>query len=105
MAKGGDGRKIEPDDNYDPSLDAPTPRDVGGISGQRLLSFIERVERLNEETAALRADIKEIMKEAKGSGFDVKIIRFLIKIRQQDADDANEFEARVDTYKRAIGMG
>jgi uncharacterized protein (UPF0335 family) len=81
-----------------------TAVNVAGISGERLRSFIERIERLNEEKAALAADIKEIKAEAKATGFDVKIINYLIKIRKQDKDDLDEFETLVETYKRALGM-
>lgn len=77
---------------------------VAGISGERLRSFIERVERLNEEKQTLAEDIKEVFAEAKGTGFDTRIMRLLIKIRKMDKDDLDEQEALLDTYKRAIGM-
>jgi uncharacterized protein (UPF0335 family) len=83
---------------------AGTGVNVAGISGERLRSFIERIERLNEEKATLAADIREVKAEAKGTGFDVKIINYLIKIRKQDKDDLDEFETLVDIYKRALGM-
>ena len=78
--------------------------DRGGVAGERLKSFIERIERLEEEKRALSADIKEVYSEAKGAGFDIKIIRELIKIRRMDEDDLDEREALLDTYKRALGM-
>ena len=78
--------------------------DRGGVAGERLKSFIERIERLEEEKRALAADIKEVYSEAKGAGFDVKTIRELIKIRRMDEDDFDEREALLDTYKRALGM-
>jgi uncharacterized protein (UPF0335 family) len=78
--------------------------EVGGIAGERLKSFIERVERLEEEKRALAEDIKEVFAEAKGVGFDVKIMRQIIKIRKMDEDDLDEQEALLDTYMRAIGM-
>jgi len=78
--------------------------DRGGVAGDRLKSFIERIERLEEEKRALAADIKEVYSEAKGAGFDVKTIRELIKIRRMDEDDFDEREALLDTYKRALGM-
>lgn len=81
-----------------------TPTNVGGISGGRLLGFIQRIEKLQEEIAGLRGDIREIRSEAKGTGFDVKIITHLIKIRKADKDDLDEFETMLDVYKRAIGM-
>jgi len=78
--------------------------EVGGIAGERLKSFIERIERLEEEKRALAEDIKEVYSEAKGVGFDVKTIRQIVRIRRQDQDDLDEQEALLDTYMRAIGM-
>jgi uncharacterized protein (UPF0335 family) len=78
--------------------------DVGGIAGERLRSFIERIERLEEEKRTLSADIKEVYAEAKGSGFDAKIMRQIIRIRRMDKDDVDEQETLLDIYKRALGM-
>ncbi|HWG80999.1 MAG TPA: DUF2312 domain-containing protein [Stellaceae bacterium] len=78
--------------------------DVGGIAGERLKSFIERVERLEEEKRALAEDIKEVYAEAKGVGFDVKIMRQIVKIRKMDQDELDEQETLLDVYKRALGM-
>jgi uncharacterized protein (UPF0335 family) len=78
--------------------------EVGGIAGERLKSFIERIERLEEEKRALAEDIKEVFAEAKGVGFDIKTMRQIIKIRRMDRDDLDEQEALLDTYKRALGM-
>jgi len=78
--------------------------DVGGIAGERLRSFIERIERLEEEKRTLAADIKEVYAEAKGTGFDAKIMRQLIRIRRMDKDDLDEQETLLDVYKRALGM-
>lgn len=78
--------------------------DVGGIAGDRLRSFIERIERLEEEKRTLAEDIKEVFAEAKGSGFDTKIMRQIIKIRRMDKDDLDEQETLLDIYKRALGM-
>jgi len=78
--------------------------DVGGIAGERLKSFIERIERLEEEKRALAEDIKEVYAEAKGSGFDAKIMRQLIRIRKRDQDELDEEETLLDVYKRALGM-
>ncbi|MBL8688257.1 MAG: DUF2312 domain-containing protein [Rhodospirillaceae bacterium] len=78
--------------------------DVGGISGERLKSFIERIERLEEEKAALAADIKDVFAEAKGNGFDTKIMRQILKIRKMDKDDVDEQETLLDLYKQALGM-
>lgn len=79
-------------------------KDVGGVAGQRLSSFVERVERLEEEKAALMEDIKEVYAEAKGVGFDVKQIRKLITLRKMDTEKRHEEEAILDLYKSAIGM-
>lgn len=78
--------------------------DVGGIAGDRLKSFIERIERLHEERKALANDIAEVFAEAKGTGFDPKIMRIVLKARAMDKDDLDEQETLVDLYKRALGM-
>jgi uncharacterized protein (UPF0335 family) len=78
--------------------------DVGGIAGERLKSFIERVERLEEEKRALAEDIKEVYAEAKGVGFDIKIMRQIVKIRKMDQDELDEQDTLLDVYKRALGM-
>jgi uncharacterized protein (UPF0335 family) len=75
-----------------------------GIAGEQLRSFIERIERLEEERKTLAEDIKEVFAEAKGNGFDTKIIREIIKIRRMDEDDLDEQETLLDIYKRALGM-
>ena len=80
------------------------PMDVAGVSGDRLRNFVERIERLGEEKEALSADIKEVYAEAQGTGFDVKIIRELIKLRKMEDNDRAEMEAVLDIYKRALGM-
>ncbi len=78
--------------------------DGGGIAAQRLRSFIERVERLEEEKAALAADIREVYAEAKGDGFDVKTMRQIVRIRKLDSSDRAEQEALLDLYKTALGL-
>ena len=78
--------------------------DVGGIAGDRLKSFVERIERLEEERKALSNDIKEVYAEAKGTGFDVKIMRQVIRLRRMDKDDLDEQETLLDVYRRALGM-
>jgi uncharacterized protein (UPF0335 family) len=78
--------------------------DVGGIAGDRLKSFVERIERLEEEKKALANDIKEVYAEAKGNGFDTKIMRQVIRLRRMDKDDLDEQDALIDIYKRALGM-
>ena len=78
--------------------------DVGGIAADRLKSFIERVERLEEEKAALTADIREVYGEAKATGFDTKIMRQVVKLRKMDSNDRQEQEELLDLYKRAVGL-
>tara|TARA_R110001592_G_scaffold144484_4_gene367649 strand:+ start:17219 stop:17524 length:306 start_codon:yes stop_codon:yes gene_type:complete len=79
-------------------------KDVGGVAGQRLASFLERVERLEEEKAALMEDIKEVYAEAKGVGFDVKTMRKVIALRKMDSEKRRESEQLLDLYKSAVGM-
>jgi len=78
--------------------------DVGGVTGEQLRSLIERIERLEEEKAALVEDIKEVYAEAKGNGFDVNVMRQIIRLRKMDSNDRSELEAILDTYKAALGM-
>jgi len=84
----------EPDDGVD----------VGGIAADRLRSIIERIERLEEERKSLGDDIGDIYREAKSAGFDVKVVRQLIRIRKQEPADVEEFETLLDLYRRALGM-
>ena len=76
--------------------------DVGGVAGERLKSFVERIERLEEEKVALSADIREVYADAKGAGFDIKVMRQLIRLRKMDKDDRSEMEAILDVYERAL---
>ena len=78
--------------------------EVGGIAGDQLRAYIERIERLEEEKAALAADVREVFAEAKANGFDVKIMRQVLRLRKMDGDDRAEEAALLDIYKRAIGM-
>ena len=78
--------------------------DVGGIAGAQLKSFIERIERLEDEKRALGEDVKEVYAEAKGSGFEPKIMRQIIKIRKMDKEEHDEQETLLDLYKRALSM-
>ena len=78
--------------------------DVGGVAGEQLKSFIERIERLEEEKRALSGDIKEVYVEAKGTGFEPNIMRQIVKIRKMDKEELDEEESLLDLYKRALGM-
>lgn len=75
-----------------------------GVAAARLKSFIERVERLNEEKAALQEDIKEVYTEAKGVGFDTKTLRQIVKLRKMDLEKRREEEELLELYKAALGM-
>ena len=77
--------------------------DVAGVAGDRLNSFIERIERLEAEKAALAEDIKDVMTEAKAAGFDVKIMRQVIKLRKMEPDKRREQEELLDIYMSATG--
>lgn len=77
---------------------------VGGISGDYLKGYIERIERLSEEKDSLAADIRDVYAESAGNGFDKKIIREIIKQRKLDKFELEEHETLLDLYKRAIGM-
>ena len=81
-----------------------TTQDTGGVSGQRLKAFIERIERLEEEKAALAEDIKDIYAEAKGTGFDTKTMRAVIRLRKMDGEKRREADELLELYKSAIGL-
>lgn len=78
--------------------------EVGGVSGAKLKNFIERIERMEEEKKGIADDIKETFAEAKGFGFDVKVMRTVLKIRKQDQDARREHEELLELYKSALGM-
>ena len=78
--------------------------DVGGVAADHLRSFIERIERLEEEKKAIADDVKEIFAEAKGTGFDVKAMRAIVRLRKLDKGDRQEQEYMLDLYKHALGM-
>lgn len=71
---------------------------------ERLKSYIERIERLNEEKQAIADDIKEVFSEAKSMGFDVKAMREVIKLRKMDSDARAEMESLVDLYSDTVGL-
>ena len=78
--------------------------DVHGVARDQLRSFIERIERLEEEKKTISDDIKDVYGEAKGTGFDTPTLRKVIAIRKQDRDKRMEQEAVLDTYLFALGM-
>ncbi len=77
---------------------------TGGVAGERLRVFIERVERLEDERAGIGADIREVYGEAKSAGFDTKIMRQIVRLRRMDTAERQEEEALLETYQRALGM-
>lgn len=70
----------------------------------QLRAIVARIERLEEEKAALAADLREVYAEAKGNGFDVKALRAIVRLRKQDADERREHETILETYLHALGM-
>ncbi|MDP3896545.1 MAG: DUF2312 domain-containing protein [Mesorhizobium sp.] len=74
------------------------------VAAGQLRAFIERVERLEEDKQALADDIKEVFAEMKGTGFDTKAVRAIIRLRKQDQAERQEAEAILDLYKAALGM-
>lgn len=84
--------------------DGNTPAATGGVAQDQLRSIVERIERLEEEKAAIANDIKEVYAEAKGNGFDTKTLRQVIRLRKQDKAERQEQEAILDLYLHALGM-
>ncbi len=76
--------------------------DAVGIAGDRIRSFVERIEHIEEEIKALNEGKKEIFAEAKGDGFDVKVLKEIIRLRKQDKDERDEHESLLDLYLRAM---
>lgn len=76
----------------------------GGVAGDQLRSFMERIERLEEEKKVISEDIKEVYAEAKGNGFDTKVMRRIVQERKQDQAERLEFESILDLYRHALGM-
>ena len=78
--------------------------DVGGIAAERLRSVVERIERLEEDKAALAADIREVYAEAKGVGFDTVVLRQVIRLRKMDNAERRQREELLDLYKRVLDL-
>ncbi|AXS41851.1 DUF2312 domain-containing protein [Breoghania sp. L-A4] len=76
----------------------------GGVAADQLRAFVERIERLEEEKKAISDDIKDVYAEAKGTGFDVKILRQVVRLRKQEPHEREEQEAILDLYLHALGM-
>jgi uncharacterized protein (UPF0335 family) len=75
---------------------------TAGIPGDRICAFIERVERIDEEIKALNDGKKEVFAEAKGEGFDVKVLREILRLRKQDKEERDEQDSLLDLYLRAM---
>lgn len=78
--------------------------EIGHNSRQQLRSYVERIERLEEEKKAIAEDIKSIYVEAKSNGYDRKALAHIVRLRKQDVIERAEFESIVDTYMAALGM-
>lgn len=86
------------------SDEAPTIGHNSGFAASQLVSFVERIERLNEEKAVLQSDITEVYAEVKGQGYSIKVVRQLIVLRKLETADRQEREAILDLYMSALGM-
>lgn len=76
----------------------------GALQSETLISFVERIEKKQEDVAVIKADINEIMKEARGLGFDPKFIRLIIKLRKLDPDEREENDELENLYRQAAGL-
>ncbi len=76
----------------------------GSIDNAQLTSIIERIEKLNEDAAAIAADIKEVFSEAKSAGYDPKYIRQMIRLRKMDPDELDEADELTKMYRDALGL-
>ena len=79
--------------------------DAAGVAADQLKSFVERIERLEEDKKTLSDDIKDVYAEAKGNGFDVSVLREVIRLRKSDKSEREEREAVLELYMQALGMG
>ncbi|MFP4004088.1 MAG: DUF2312 domain-containing protein [Alphaproteobacteria bacterium] len=93
-----------PSDTASPSANGKAAAQTGGVSGGQLKSIVERIERLEEEKAAIAADIRDIYAEAKANGFDAKVLRQVVKLRKMDQTERQEQESLLDVYLHALGM-
>lgn len=78
--------------------------DGNAFAPAKLRSFIERVERLEGERSELTADIREVYSEAKGNGFDTKIMRQIVRLRKMESHELTEQDELLETYRKALGM-
>ena len=78
--------------------------DIDGVAAERLRTFVERIERLEEDKATLAADIREIYSEAKGAGFDAKTLRQIVTLKKMNQTDRRQREMLLELYKRALNL-
>ena len=78
--------------------------DTSGIAADRLRSFIERIERLEEDRTGLNSDIREVLSEAKSAGFDTKTIRQIVRLRKLEPSERQEQEHLLEVYRSAVGV-
>jgi uncharacterized protein (UPF0335 family) len=78
--------------------------DASGVARDQLRAFVERIERLEEEKKTIADDIKDVYGEAKGTGFDTKILKKIVSLRKKDEQERMEEDAILDTYLQALGM-
>ncbi len=95
---------MEKEPKMDIIEEADAKNDIGGIAVDRLRSLVERVERLEEEKAGIAADIRDIFAEAKRAGFDVKVMRQILKLRKMSAQDRDNQECILELYKKALDL-
>lgn len=81
-----------------------TSESASNVAAGQLRAFIERIERLEEEKSTIADDIKEVFAEAKGTGFDTKAMRTILRLRKKDRAEREEEEAMIDMYLNALGM-
>ena len=79
--------------------------DPAGVAADQLKSFVERIEHLEEEKKTITEDIGDVFAEAKAAGYDTKILREVIRIRKSDKSEREEYEALLELYMQALGMG
>lgn len=95
---------METEPKMDIISEADKKNNVEIVGVERLQSLIERIEKLQEEIKEIQIDVKDIFAEAKACGFDVKIMREIIKLRKMNEVDREEQEYLIDTYKKALGL-
>ncbi|WP_319568346.1 DUF2312 domain-containing protein [Cohaesibacter marisflavi] len=76
----------------------------GGVAAEQLRAFIERIERLEEEKKAISDDIKDVYAEAKGNGYNIKVMKLVVRMRKQDSNERQEIDTLLDLYLHTLGM-